>query len=389
MQLTQKFFRFAAPLICAATSMACSDDSDVVMGPAPIDPLFTSYVALGNSITAGFQSSGISDSTQQQSYALLLAQQLGTRYAYPSVLGSGCPAPAQAFGLPVDTADCQGRSPFSVTARLNNVAVPGAKVADLYSKQTSQSNALTMLFLGGKTQIERARDADPTFVSVWIGNNDILTAAINGMPGSATPVNTFAQQFDSVVTELKSIPTLRGGVLIGVVDVLNTPMFFPSINLSSPQFRASLEQVAGQAITVHNSCTVAGSGALVSFAVVPAIRAGLHPPSIRCDGVSDVFILTSAETQQLNTILSSYNNHIRETAEANNWVYWDPNPLLIELKAEGCINSVFTLSNPAVSPFGECISFDGVHPSGRAHIEIANGIIRAINAHYSTTMPAQ
>ena len=35
--------------------------------------IFARYVAMGNSITAGFQSAGINDSTQQQSYARLLA----------------------------------------------------------------------------------------------------------------------------------------------------------------------------------------------------------------------------------------------------------------------------------------------------------------------------
>jgi len=52
-----------------------------------------SYVALGNSITAGYQSGGINDSTQRQSYALLLARQMGTRYAYPALTMPGCAPP--------------------------------------------------------------------------------------------------------------------------------------------------------------------------------------------------------------------------------------------------------------------------------------------------------
>src|ERR687890_467537 len=65
--------------------------------PGPTLPaggaLFTSYVALGNSITAGFQSNGINDSTQRQSYARLLARAMGTRFAYPALAMPGCPAP--------------------------------------------------------------------------------------------------------------------------------------------------------------------------------------------------------------------------------------------------------------------------------------------------------
>src|SRR5579884_410128 len=55
--------------------------------------LFQRYVALGNSITAGFQSGGINDSTQKQSYALLLAGRMGSPYYYPSFTPPGCPPP--------------------------------------------------------------------------------------------------------------------------------------------------------------------------------------------------------------------------------------------------------------------------------------------------------
>src|SRR3954464_7127557 len=65
---------------------ACGDaDSKLLL---PVNPpggeLLSSYVAMGNSITAGFQSGGINDSTQRQSWAFLFAQQAGTRFAYPS-----------------------------------------------------------------------------------------------------------------------------------------------------------------------------------------------------------------------------------------------------------------------------------------------------------------
>src|SRR5688572_2218381 len=69
------------------------DDADEVLGPRPIDAIFASYVALGNSVTAGFQSSGISDATQRQSFAFLLAQQMNTRYMYASLRSPGCPPP--------------------------------------------------------------------------------------------------------------------------------------------------------------------------------------------------------------------------------------------------------------------------------------------------------
>src|SRR5437763_10026687 len=89
---------------------ACGDADKMVLGP--VDPtggaMFKNYVAVGNSITAGYQSGGLNDSLQQASYARLFALQVGTRFAYPSflksfnatatlVITSGCGAPLGNF----------------------------------------------------------------------------------------------------------------------------------------------------------------------------------------------------------------------------------------------------------------------------------------------------
>src|SRR5437868_12037877 len=77
-----------------------------VLGAATRGDLFNSYVAIGNSITAGYQSGGIIDSSQRRSYAFLLAQSMGTRFAYPSIAGRGCPPLVTSFltqALPAGT----------------------------------------------------------------------------------------------------------------------------------------------------------------------------------------------------------------------------------------------------------------------------------------------
>ena len=150
--------------LVAATTLAigCSTKDAVGANSALASSLFTSYVAIGNSITSGYQSGGIDDSTQQQSYAVLMAKQMGTRFAYPSVNGGdGCrltvnfTTGGQNTSPPVGT-PC-ARNAFSVTDILNNVAVPGAASADPTALSTPQSNGLTTLFLGGETQVQRAR----------------------------------------------------------------------------------------------------------------------------------------------------------------------------------------------------------------------------------------
>ena len=73
---------------------ACHNDK--LLRPAsitPVDPLFDRYVSMGNSITAGFQSGGINDSTQLQSYANLLGTQMQSPFFMPLLNRPGCPPP--------------------------------------------------------------------------------------------------------------------------------------------------------------------------------------------------------------------------------------------------------------------------------------------------------
>src|SRR5687768_16374742 len=173
---------------------ACDDDTQNVLGPVPSDPnaIFTRYVALGNSITAGYQSGGINDSLQKRSYAFFVAQQMGTSFLYPSLGGRGCAPPIASFttqarvGPGSTAATCDLRTP-TFTDLLDNVAVPGALVADLTqaARTTTTPNVPSphihaSLFLGGKSQVQKALDIRPSFATIWIGNNDVLLPAVSG-----------------------------------------------------------------------------------------------------------------------------------------------------------------------------------------------------------------
>src|ERR1041384_1608439 len=92
--MTIRRISLAAGLVLAA--VGCSNE-DLFTPAVPAytgGAMFQRYVAMGNSITAGFQSGGINDSTQQRSYAVLLAAAMGgDPFYYPSLTTPGCPAP--------------------------------------------------------------------------------------------------------------------------------------------------------------------------------------------------------------------------------------------------------------------------------------------------------
>src|SRR5690349_3443567 len=160
-----------------AIAASCSVPfSDIQLNHAARGEMFDRYVAIGNSITAGYQSSGIVDSTQRRSYAFLLAQSMGTRFAYPSMFNRGCPALINNFNTQArvagTAATCDLRTATTVTDGINNLGVPGAWSYDPDSTMSATANAYTTFFLGGKSQVQRAREMNPTFASIWIGNND-------------------------------------------------------------------------------------------------------------------------------------------------------------------------------------------------------------------------
>src|SRR2546426_6658360 len=94
--MTHRLVLLAAGLSCSLFAAACHQD-ELFTPPVPAyagGGMFVRYVSLGNSITAGFQSGGINDSTQKQSYAVLVAAAMGgDKFYYPSLGGLGCPPP--------------------------------------------------------------------------------------------------------------------------------------------------------------------------------------------------------------------------------------------------------------------------------------------------------
>src|SRR6185369_12575618 len=93
--------------------------------------LLERYVSMGNSITAGFQSAGINDSTQLQSYAVLFAHQAGAPFFVPLLNKPGCPPPftINTTNPPTrlgggSSTDCSLREGAPLPY-LSNVAVPG------------------------------------------------------------------------------------------------------------------------------------------------------------------------------------------------------------------------------------------------------------------------
>jgi hypothetical protein len=401
---------FGAAALGALVMAACHNDQLLrPQNAEPIDPLFTRYVSLGNSITAGFQSGGINDSTQRQAYPVLLAGQMHSLFFVPLMNRPGCPPPytnvftGAIVGPPVP-GGCALRAPQNPPyPYLNDVAVPGAEVEDILSNlsPSSNANALTTFLLGGLTQNQMMQRTNPTFVTAWIGNNDVLGAATNannaGDSTLITPLATFQATYSAMVDSILKTD-VQGAVLIGVANVTAIPYF----SLGQTYFAIKAGMVPGAAFpptfTVGPNCAPSAFGGKGDSVLVPfPFGLALLDPAFA--GASTTLTCTEPQTVQpaelvkLVTTVTAYNNFISTQASSHGWGYLDPNATLDSLRADPTAVAPFPNAgtppdfNPcSASPFGTAFSCDGVHPSGATNKLVANKLIEVINAKYGTSL---
>lgn len=394
--------------------------------PATDGTLFQSYVAIGNSITAGFQSGGINDSTQREAYPVLLAQQMGhtigATFNAPFMNAPGCPPPftnifTQTRLAGAGATDCFLRA-RPVASTLHNVAVPGAAVINALTNldPASDPNALTTFFLGGRTQLEAAADAAPTFATVWIGNNDVLGSILDAAdPGTAALVTDpadFASGFDDLMDELGDLG-VQGGVVIGVVQVAFVPyltqgrvweQFEQQFDMQTAPLNAldvtEANCFAFQPIsptdTVWASVPFPYGGAQLAeaSAKIDSVQNGTLSPLALEPAVIDCSVAQAVTVPELLNLVSAvtqYNAAAQASAQGAGFVFVDPNPLLLQLAQDPAQIRPFPAFDPAdpqhtTAPFGAALSRDGIHPSAAAHKLVADAVIQATNAAYGTSL---
>jgi GDSL-like Lipase/Acylhydrolase len=412
---TSRFSAAVLGLVLAAA--ACNDDQlNRPFSNVPVDPLFDRYVSMGNSITAGFQSGGINDSTQLQSYAVLLARAMRAPFFPPLLNRPGCPPPyTNVFAQPTPTrvgggtaTTCALRKiPNPAPPFISNTAVPGAEVEDIISNSDTASNpnTLTQFILGGLTQTQMLERAHPTFVSIWIGNNDVLGAATSSTnPGDSTKITSVAnfQARYSAMLDTVDAAGPQGAILIGVANVTAIPFFSAGATYWAIKNGLVPGSSFPAAFTVSNNCApiatgipgARGDSTLVPFpygaALLGAAQLGA-PRNLDCaDTVAAVVV--PKELVKLVTAVTAYNTFISAQATAHGWAYLSPNPTLDSLRALPQPNTVVRafplIGQPcSVNPFGTAFTCDGVHPSAFTHRLIAIKLRDAINAAYTTTIP--
>jgi lysophospholipase L1-like esterase len=351
---------------------------------------FTSVYFLGDSLTAGFQSDSLIDTSQPNGWANLVAKQIGTPIELPLIAPPGAPNQITLVHLSPLTlgtlaGTTTGRDDFTIQP--TDVAVPGALTNDVLNTlplltPTTGQQQLNQLVLGypgfgygvARSQAQQAAAANPTTIFLWIGNNDALVADETGMPSSMTPLATFTTQYQQLINYLEE-NTNAHLIIANIPDVTAVPYLTPAAYVLA-------ETSAQTGVPVANLSAILGitTGDLVNptgTAEIPLILAGQQAGPI-----SDSGFLSAAEVVTVQTMVTAYNGVIASNAKAAGATLVDINALFAQTSANGITENGITGTTAFL---GGAFSLDGIHPTNTGYAVLANKFIDTINSSLSKT----
>ncbi|MGI9545796.1 MAG: G-D-S-L family lipolytic protein, partial [Flavobacteriaceae bacterium] len=235
--------------------ISCNNDDDIIADLPDPDPIeytsgtanFSNFVAVGNSLTAGFSDAALFIDAQTASFPNMMAENFelvgGGNFNIPFMadnlggitlggmpiggnrlildFSSGDPTPTPVDGI--------GTTEIStiLSGSFNNMGVPGAKsfhlVAPGYGNvagvATGAANPYFARFASSPntTVLGDAAAQNPTFFTLWIGSNDILGYATAGGAGVDQTGNLDPSTYGS--TDITD-PTAFAGVYDGLLQTL-------------------------------------------------------------------------------------------------------------------------------------------------------------------------
>jgi len=374
------------------------------------------YVAIGNSLTAGFMDGGLIMDGQAASYPLQIAAQLGydpadpgaenwfaqPLIAWPGIGSTALSDPAYVAGVlhwdGVSIAVVDSTELASVQSQLllaaqyttpyDNLGIPGATLTDVteaLGSTTSQSPGnrffdfiLRNPTFGDKTMLEQAISLGPTLVTLWIGNNDVLGGATSGEPEvgvNITPPSAFAALLEGIVTELIDGVERRFGytpflVVGNIPATVDGDALTPEVPFFLP--KAVFDQVVGVTYpTVETDVTH------VLFPALGLVQGGFSDP------LPEHLTLTADEAQVIINTTDAYNQAIDDLAAEHGFAVADVAAALGELTAAERSHFVLLLGqglDEDTAAATTVYSLDGIHPNTKGQSRIANVFIEAINS---------
>jgi lysophospholipase L1-like esterase len=392
-------------------------------GPVVAQVDFTRYVALGDSLTAGYVGGGLTQFYQERSYPAMLAQSAqASDFQMPLVSAPGIPPILELVQLAPTTiirpsSDTPGYPLNAALVRpYNDLGVPGATIYDMLNTvgdinnllAGNQDNVMHDLILrvpavevppgSGNfvpfTAVAQAIALDPTFLTLWIGNNDILGAAVYATPidgVTMTPIASFTAMYGAAMAALTS-GTSADMVVFTIPDVTAIP-FVTTIKpyLDVPGV-GRVPLIGSNGLLPEDAYVTLGASSLLAQGIgIPVELGGTGLPLpedlqvIQGQAVPGV-VLRPAEIQVINGRVSEMNAVIRAAAAQYGVPVVDVNGIFGRIAA-GDPWVVGGIELTAQFLVGGIFSYDGVHPQNIGQALIAVEAIKVINQFYGAQIP--
>lgn len=310
--------------LLSAVIASCKQDMISLQPQETVQPVtpskggadFTKYVAIGNSLTAGFQAGALFNDGQKNSFPAILSKQFslaqGTTLTFnqpdinsvngynssysnpgagvirgrlvlftPDTDGSTAhvaPTPAGQPGVPApyNTADLP-TAYTGDTTKLNNFGVPGIILVQCLIPGTGTpgspyENKLYTRFAskpGTSTILGDAIRKQPTFFTFDLGNNDVLGYATTGGDGSIalTSHSDFLTYYTGAIQKLMGLTSAKG-VVATIPNVTTIPFFYTvkwnAIGLDQANATALMDPATGFGGYNTILSSIAGNQALLT-----------------------------------------------------------------------------------------------------------------------------
>lgn len=432
-------------LACLFT--ACKPSVNITVPPTAGDADFRSYLAIGNSLTAGYADNSLYVTGQLNSYPQRLFEQfaqiqdrgaLGDFYQPLLTTDNGYPGPRKELAMvmgcsgdtslaPIDlasfTANADDAKPYvskGPNGQINNIGVPGIRIADYSFVSYGALNPYAARFYHApatttpQNELEyRVANLHPTFFTMWLGANDVLGYAVAGGQGDGsgnalppipgyyntndiTPLPVFDTNYGRAVAT--AISTGAKGALINIPDITTIP-FFTTIPING--LNITRQSLADSLTAFYSSLNYVFHLGANNFIVkdhlgnirqaVPGELVLLTTPvdSLTCAGwgsfraIDQKYVLTTEELQNIRTATTRFNEKISGYAFRNNLAYVDMYSYLGTLQSGIAYNGI-NYNSKFVT--GGAFSLDGVHLTPRGYALVANKIIETINTKYHSTI---
>ena len=358
-------------------------------------PDFSRFVVVGDSLSAGLQNLSMSEDSQPNGYAALIARQIGADLRLPLISRPGMP-PALTLlspGPPPVIGQLPGPpgerlDPFTQTF---NVSVPNQKIDEVLNNRPNCIPdptvggirlidvyaelilGLPACIFGGPflSEIEMAEALHPTFAILWVGNNDTLWAGVLGDLSELTDPAIFRSDYEQVVQRMVAT---GAKLVIGSLPDVTAAGFLTSAE--------DLAALLGTDLSIIGPILGIGPGdyvTLFAFDAIRAILSGVIPGPLPGN-----LVVTAAEAATIQAANDEFNRVVSEVAARYHIPVADIRGLLNQIHERGFVVGGQRLTTNFL---GGIFSLDGFHPTNTGYAITANEFIKTINKFYGTDIP--